>query len=73
MKLYVKTLVGKSYTIEVSADFTIENVKSTISYQTTIPINQQRLMYNGKTLVDNRTIADYRIAPDSTLTLIMEL
>lgn len=73
MQLHIKTLVGKIYTIEVAPDFTIENVKSTISYQTAIPINQQRLMYNGKTLVDNRTISDYHIAPDSTLTLIMEL
>jgi ubiquitin len=72
VQLHIKTLVGKTFTVSVSAEFTIENVKSSIQSQSTIPINQQRLIYNGQQLVDNRTVYDYQIPDDSTLLLVLK-
>ena len=71
--IHIKTLYGKTVDINVAPFDNIEYIKSLYQDKEGVPPDQQRLIYNGVMLKDNKTIFDYKIEKESTLHLVLRL
>lgn len=73
MQIFIKTLTGKTITLQVDPNERVEEVKQKIFDKEGIPIDQQRIIFSGKQLENDKTLSDYNVQPESTIHLVLRL
>ncbi|KAH1182497.1 hypothetical protein KIL84_010251 [Mauremys mutica] len=73
MLIKVKTLTGKEIEIDIEPTDKVERIKERVEEKEGIPPQQQRLIYSGKQMNDEKTAADYKIQGGSVLHLVLAL
>jgi len=73
MLIKVRTLTGKEIELDIESDYKVSLIKEKVEEKEGIPPVQQRLIFGGKQMVDEKTAADYALEPGVTLHLVLAL
>jgi len=69
----VKLLSGKTIVSSLSPEKTVRHVKEEIFEKENIAVDQQRLVFMGKQLEDNATLASYQVTDGACIHLVLRL
>ena len=72
-QIFIETLTGKKFSLDVKPSETIKNIKAKIQDREGIPAEKQKLVFAGRILEDNTTLADYNIEMESIVYLIIKV
>uniref|UniRef100_F1LFR7 Ubiquitin-like protein NEDD8 n=1 Tax=Ascaris suum TaxID=6253 RepID=F1LFR7_ASCSU len=73
MLIKVKTLTGKEIELDVDSSDKVERIKEKIEEKEGIPPPQQRLIFAGKQMNDEKSVQDYKVSGGSVLHLVLAL
>ncbi|GFE55063.1 ubiquitin [Babesia ovis] len=73
MRVQVQTMMGQKLEVEVDPNETVLEFKKKLSKKQKLPVDQQRIIYEGKMLQDNKTLADYNIKNNSVIHMVLRL
>ena len=73
IQIFIKTLTGKTITLQVEGSGTVGDIKSEIQYKKGIPMDDQKLIFKGMQLENHSKLTDYDIQRESTLHLVLKL
>jgi len=73
MLIKVKTLTGKEIEIDIEPSDKVERIKERVEEKEGIPPPQQRLIFSGKQMNDEKSAADYKVVGGSVLHLVLAL
>lgn len=73
MQIFIKTLQGKSITMDVDENMKVSDLKQKISEKEGVPTDQQRLVFHGKQLEDDNLLKDYDVRADDNIHLVLRL
>ena len=69
----MKTLTGKEIEVDIDPDCKVERIKERVEEKEGIPPSQQRLIFSGKQMSDEKNAIDYKIEGGSVLHLVLAL
>jgi Ubiquitin family len=72
-QLFVKTLTGKTLTVCTRTGMTIGEMKEELARLEGVAPAEQRLIFCGKVLEDDKTVEDYNFAKSGTIHLVLRL
>merc|ERR1719510_1350698 len=73
MQIFIKTLTGRKTNFNFELDNTVRHVKEALQEKEGIQVEQIRLIYSGKQMSDECTLADYNVKPGSTVHMVLQL
>jgi len=73
MQINVKNLAGVIIAIDIDSNDTIQRIKERVEEKEGIPPSQQRLIFNGKAMADDKTATSYKICAGNTIHLVLAL
>jgi len=73
MLIKVRTLTGREIELDIEPDYTVAKIKERVEEKEGIPPMQQRLIYGGKQMGDDKTAEEYQLEGGCTLHLVLAL
>lgn len=73
MQIFIQTLTGKTVTLDTQPSDSIESIKNKLQDREGIPNYEQRLIFAGKQLEDDKILSDYNISKESVVHLALRL
>ncbi|GLB34273.1 ubiquitin-related domain-containing protein [Lyophyllum atratum] len=73
MLIKIKTLTGKEIELDIDVDDKIARIKEKVEEQAGVPPPQQRLIYLGKQMQDDKTAKELNVTAGAVLHLVLAL
>ncbi len=73
IRIIIKKLSGERFTLNMEPLETVDDIKNKIYESSGIPFDEQRLVFEGKQMQDDRTLSDYEVADGAVIYLVHRL